>query len=323
MVDMKSIKTGVIGIGSMGRNHARVFSEISDLVAVSDLNEKEGNKIATQFGSKYYKDYTEMLQEVDAVTIAVPTIYHKLVAEEVSSHGVHMLIEKPLASTPKDAEAIISFAKDNDVILGVGHIERHNPVVTYSKEAIDNDEWGDIIAMSSKRVSNYPNRISDVGVIFDLGVHDLDILCYLSSSQVSSVFAVGGKYRNEKDEDHANIMLEFNNGIKTMSEISWLSPMKVRELTLTCSKAYVVINYATQEIEVLKSKFTNLDEGNLFNINQEIESQKIEIAKKEPLKIELENFLFSIETKSSPLVSGEDGLRAVKLAEEATNLLKI
>ena len=290
------IKTGVIGIGSMGRNHARVFSEISDLVAVSDLNEKEGNRIATQFGAKYYKDYTEMLQEVDAVTIAVPTVYHKLVAEEVSSNGVHMLIEKPLASKPSEAEEIISFAEKNNVILAVGHIERHNPVIKYSKNIIDSGEWGDIIAMSSKRVSNFPDRISDVGVIFDLGVHDLDILCYLSNSEVSSIFAVGGKYQNKNDEDHANILLEFKNGIKSMSEISWLSPMKIRELTLTCSKAYVVINYATQEIEVLKSKFTNLDEGNLFNINQEIESQKIEIAKKEPLKIELENFLFSIET---------------------------
>ncbi len=316
------IKTGVIGIGSMGRNHARVYSEISNLVAVSDLNEEEGNKIATQFGAKYYKNYSEMLQEVDAVTIAVPTVFHRDVAEVVASKGVHMLIEKPLASTPKEAEAIISFAKENNIILGVGHIERHNPVVTYSKNAIENNEWGDIIAMSSKRVSNYPDRISDVGVIFDLGVHDLDILCYLSSGQTSSVFAVGGKYRNEKDEDHANIILEFDNGIKTMSEISWLSPMKVRELTLTCSKAYVVLNYATQEIEVLKSKFTNLDRGNLFSVNQEIESQKIEIAKKEPLKLELEDFLTSIKNNSTPLVSGEDGLRAVKLAEEATNLLK-
>ena len=317
------IRTGVIGVGSMGRNHARIYSEMSSLVAVSDLDEIEGNKIAKKFGVKYYKDYTLMLEEVDAVTIAVPTIYHKSVAEKVASNGVHMLIEKPLASIPKEAEEIISIAKSKNIILGVGHIERHNPVITYSKNAIENGDWGDVIVMSSKRVSNYPDRISDVGVIFDLGVHDLDILCYLSNSEVSSIFAVGGKYRNEKDEDHANIMLEFNNGIKTMSEISWLSPMKVRELTLTCSKAYVIINYATQEIEVLKSKFTNLDIGNLFRINQEIESQKIDIAKKEPLKIEIENFLDSINSKSSPLVSGEDGLRAVKLAEEATRLLKI
>ena len=316
------IKTGVIGIGSMGRNHARIYSQISNLIGVSDLDEVEGRKIAQEFGVKYFKDYISMLDEVDAVSIAVPTASHMKVAMDVASRNVHILLEKPLALNFSECESIISHCKKNNVVLGVGHIERHNPVISYAKTALESGKWGDIIAMSSKRVSNFPARISDVGVIFDLGVHDLDILCYLANSDISSLYAIGGKYQNKDDEDHANILMEFDNGVKTMSEISWLSPMKVRELTLTCSKAFVVINYATQEVNVFKSKITNLNKSNLFNVNQEIELHKLDIAKKEPLKLELEDFLDAISTNSQPLVSGLDGLRAVSLAEKATEMLK-
>ena len=152
---MFDIKTGVIGVGSMGQNHARIYSEISDLVYVSDLDESQGIKVAEKLGTKYVTDYAKMLEHVDAVSIAVPTNLHKDVAERVAASGVHMLVEKPLAPNSSDATKIVKVAEDAKVILSVGHIERHNPSVKFLKSGMLNKRWGKVITISSKRVSKF------------------------------------------------------------------------------------------------------------------------------------------------------------------------
>ena len=144
------IKTGVIGVGSMGQNHARVYSEISNLVGVADPNEKQGRLIAERFGVKWYPDYTDLLKVVDAVTISVPTNFHLEVAISAAEAGVHILVEKPLSSNVRDAKKIIDYAKKNRVVLSVGHIERYNPAVAYVKEQINLGKFGKIITISSK-----------------------------------------------------------------------------------------------------------------------------------------------------------------------------
>ena len=308
---LKNIRTGVIGVGSMGQNHARIYSEISNLIAVSDVDKKQGLKISQRYSVDYFEDYTEMLNGVDAVTIAVPTIYHKEVIKVVAEAGVHILVEKPLAPSLSDANLILSYLKSSNIIFTVGHIERHNPVVRYAKEEIEKGKWGKIITMSSKRVSLLPERIKDVGVIFDLGIHDLDIIRYLSGSEVKSIKSLGGYSENKVMEDHASIIMEFKNGIKGMCEVSWLTPMKVRKLSITCSKAYVVLDFMEQTVDVFTSRFDSKDYSNINKIKSIVEQTRAEINKEEPLKLEIADFLNVVsnfdDKNLSPLVTGFDG----------------
>ena len=322
MLPNQKIKTGVIGVGLMGQNHARVYNEISDLVAVSDPNENQGKKVAERFGVTWYRDYRDMLSSVEAVTIAVPTLLHREIAENVAAAGIHLLVEKPLAGTVLDAQAIISSAKEANVVLAVGHIERHNPVVKFVKDAFEKGIWGDIVTMSTRRVSRYPSRVRDIGVIYDLAIHDLDIMRYLANSEVKKIYSLGGSMESlENKIDHASIILQFQNNILGYSESSWLTPMKIRELTLTFNKAYVVANYMSQEIEVYHSDIT-AESVDLYKINQNVNFQKISVEKKEPLKLELLNFINSIEGRDNILVTGNDGLEVVKLAQSVMEELE-
>jgi len=323
----ENIRTGVVGVGSMGQNHARIYNEVSNLVGVADPNEKQGRLIAERFGVKWFSDYNEMLEKVDAITVAVPTVLHREVAETAAKKGIHLLVEKPLAENVEDAKAIIAKTDVSSVVLSVGHVERHNPVIEYTKKAIDSGKWGDIISISSRRVSRYPERIKDVGVVFDLGIHDLDILRYLAGGEVSQLFALGGSLEYKNIEDHASVMLGFDNGIKSFCEISWLTPMKVRQTFLTCTKAYIILDYMDQTVSVLSSKYENIDQGNLFGTETSVKNEKAEVLKGEPLKNEIIDFLESITLnqkgiKSEPLVTGKDGLAAVVLAEKVLESLR-
>jgi len=307
------IKTGVIGVGSMGQNHARIYKEISNLVAVADPDEQQGRKVAKRLGVKWYKNYYDMLDEVDAVTIAVPTVMHREVAETVISFGVNLLVEKPLAENVADADEIISAAIVADVTLAVGHVERHNPVVAYAKRSIENREWGEMITMSSKRLSNYPKRIRDVGVILDLAVHDIDVMCYLIDCEVKDVLSMEGYKESQEYEDHATILLDFENQIKGICEVNWLTPLKVRKLSLTCTGAFIEIDFTNQLLTESSLESFDVNDENLYLSEQEVEYKTINIPKEEPLKRELTDFLKCIDLKQSPLVTGADGRRVIEL----------
>jgi len=315
------IRTGVIGVGLMGQNHARVYNEISNLVAVSDSNIANGQKIADKFGINFYADYREMLSEVDAVTIAVPTILHLDIAREVAAAGVDMLVEKPLSDNVDDAQEIVNIAEKAGITLAVGHIERHNPVINFAKKGIDNGDWGDLITLSSKRVSNYPHRIKDVGVVFDLAIHDLDIINYMTQSKVISLQAHGGSISDEGNIDHVSIILDFENGSNGIIEANWLTPMKVRELTLTCSKAYVKLDYMNQSVSIKRLDSLELKEQNMWNAKYDIVEEKPKINRYEPLKNELIDFLNSIKNSKEPMVTGVEGVESVKLAEWANKCI--
>lgn len=319
---LKAIKTGVIGVGSMGQNHARVFSEISNLIAVSDLNEVQGQTVASRFGVTYFKNYDDLLREVDAVSIAVPTQYHKMVSKKCAELGVSVLIEKPLAGNLKDAEEIVSHSIQFKNKLAVGHIERHNPVISYAKKAIDKGEWGEVISMSSKRVSKFPERIRDVGVIFDLAIHDLDILRYLANSDFKTVKAIGGSIEYPDKEDHVSALVHFENGISAICEASWLSPLKVRKLSLTCSKAYVELDYMEQSVKIFSSSINSDDNSNLWKLETEITEKTINLEREEPLKLELIDFLHTHLGDRNPLVDGESGIKAVEMAEIVAGQIK-
>ncbi|MCK4457389.1 MAG: Gfo/Idh/MocA family oxidoreductase [Thermoplasmata archaeon] len=307
------LRVGVIGVGSMGQNHARVFSEIADLVGVVDKDRETGKIAAERFNTESFENYEDLLKKgVDAVSIATPTALHYQVSKDAMEAGVHVLVEKPMCSTIEEAEKLVELAESAGLTLAVGHIERHNPVVDFAKKGIRDGRYGDVITISARRVSSLPTRIRDVGVILDLGIHDIDVMRYLLGSEVASVFASGGRIKHESFEDHANIMLSFENGTSGLVEVNWLTPMKVRRLSLTGLKNFVEIDYITQSIWISSSSLGRLDSFNLYRIPLEFDTRKITLEMREPLKNELTDFMDAIEKKRDPLISGRDGLGTLK-----------
>ena len=222
---MKNLRTAVIGVGAMGQHHARIYSEFINLIAVVDMNEKVGSSIARKFSTDYFSDYRSILDKVDAVTIAVPTNAHYEVAKDFIESKVNVLVEKPLAQDSLTASKIIDLAEKHNVVLSVGHIERHNEVIKYAKNQLLAGHWGEIRHISARRFSLFPARITDVGVIFDIGIHDIDILSHIAGHNPISVSATG-KSQSKEFEDHAILSLEFNDNCTGICETSWLSLVK-------------------------------------------------------------------------------------------------
>ncbi|MCK5560854.1 MAG: Gfo/Idh/MocA family oxidoreductase [Thermoplasmata archaeon] len=317
------VNVGVIGTGSMGQNHVRIYSEIADLFGIADANEEVINNLSTKFNVKGYTDYHELLAEDElvAVSIATPTVSHLEVGMAALEAGKHVLIEKPLTIDPQDSTKLIQAAKNNNLVLAVGHVERHNPVVGFTKNLLGNNKFGELISASSRRVSSFPARIKDVGVILDLGIHDIDVLRYLVGKEVKSIYALAGTAGPNSDlkfEDHANILLEFEGpkgSIPGFIEVNWLTPMKVRKVSLTCSENFVELDYITQSLEVSASTVMEFDVGDLYHVPQKYDIRKITVKQEEPLKNELLDFLKAVETGSIPLVTGEDAFMTLKIAE--------
>ncbi len=324
------LKVGVIGIGSMGQNHVRVLSEIANLAAVADANTVALKNIKKRYDVKTYTDYHELLEleEIDAISIATPTITHYEIGLAAIKAGKHLLLEKPFTSTIAEGQELIKAAADQKLTLAVGQIERYNPVVRFIKDMLQSKKFGDLISITSKRVSSYPPRVRDVGVILDLAIHDIDVMRYLVGTKVISVFSHAGITKienNGKYEDHANILLEFQGEdfeISGFVEVNWLTPMKVRKVSLTCSKKTVEFDYIDQSLEVSSSTIIDFDISNLYHLPQKYEIQKIAIKPEEPLKNELLDFLKSIESGKKPLVTGEEGLETLRVAQAAVESYK-
>jgi len=331
--EFQDIRTGVIGVGSMGSNHVRIYDKISNLIGVHDINEKRSRKIADWKDCKHYSSLGGLLGEVDAVSIAVPTYLHRTIAEQVAEAGVHMLVEKPLATTVADSQRIIDVSKEYNVVLGVGHTERYNPVVDYVLRSLKEHRLGKPITLLSTRVSNYPERVKDVGVILDLATHDIDVMCSLVGKKPESVYASGGRsLPNTGFEDHATIQLDFD-GITGTCIVNWLTPMKIRTLEIITTTNYVKLDYQKHEAEDYSSEFHDVDNRNLFQPPITVISHKISVArqpeddilmavKEEPLGIELTDFLGAISERREPLVTGSYGLIAVEVAVAALESLK-
>ncbi|MBN1539132.1 MAG: Gfo/Idh/MocA family oxidoreductase [Candidatus Thermoplasmatota archaeon] len=317
---MGMTRTAVIGVGSMGGNHARVLSQMSDLRAVCDSDTGRAREIAKKFSCNHYPSTEEMLrkEDIDAVVIANPTIYHLQEVEKCAARGINILVEKPIADTVENGQKILDVTSRAGVVLAVGMIERHNPIVKATREILDKGGLGQVVTISSKRVSSYPARITDVGVITDLGVHDIDVLRYLSSSEVTSVYALGGSVKAEGLIDHANILLEFQNGTKGIMELSWLTPMKIRSVRVTGLKAYAEMDYIDQELKISSSSVGKYDLSDSWRIPQNYEIRTMRVAMEEPLKRELQDFMDALrDPAAGPLVSGPDGLMDLTVAKAA------
>ena len=312
------MRVGVIGVGSMGQNHARILSEMGKLACVADTSPEAARRVGERYSVGRFTDYTELLKsDVDAVVVVTPTSTHEKVATDALRAGKHVLLEKPMSGDSKTLKRISDLAKRQKVVLAGGFTERHNPVVAFAKSSLEAGEYGDLITAATRRVSSLPTRIRDVGVIMDLGVHDIDVVQYVVGKTARSVYALGGKGKNTGFEDHANILIDFEGGTTGFVEVNWLTPMKVRKLALTCDKRFVEVDYMEQSALVCSSTFKPIETGNLFNVPLELDVRRIAIKKEEPLKRELNDFLMAAEKGGEPLVSGESAIKTLKIAEAA------
>ena len=303
---MRTVNVGVIGVGAMGYNHARVYYKLEEanLVAVSDVSERTLNKVAKKYDAKGFTDYEDLLKdpEIEVVSVCDPTTFHHDVVMEAIKHGKHVLVEKPIAFTLKEAEDMIAAAKEAGVILATGHVERFNPAVQKAKELIDNDVIGDIVSASAKRVGPFPPRIKDVGVTIDLAIHDLDVMNYLFDEDVIQVYGTMNSILEKCEfEDHAEIMINFKNESTGILEVNWLTPYKRRQIEITGTDGIISVDYIEQSIDVY-GKF----------------AQDIDIKHEEPLKEELRSFLNAVVNGTEPEITGEDGLKALKMVIAAT-----
>ena len=303
----------------MGRNHARVYSELSDLVAVCDADPARAKEVADRLGCDAYSDMDEFLKRsgVEALTVATPTIHHRGPVIKALEMGMDVLIEKPISDTVESAKEILSAADRSGRTLAVGMIERHNPIVKFTKELLDKGTIGDVIHISTKRVSSYPTRITDVGVVTDIAVHDIDAVRYLSGSEVGSVYALGGSVRTRSLIDHATILLELERGMQGSLEVSWLTPMKLREISITGTDGIADMDYMDQEVKVSKAEFGKIDYDNLWRIPINYGINRMRISPEEPLRKEIADFLGAIVEGRPPLVTGLDGLKDLEIAKAA------
>jgi UDP-N-acetylglucosamine 3-dehydrogenase len=312
------LRVGVVGVGSMGQNHVRVYREVAEVVGIADPDAAKGEELSRRFHVVRFDDHKALLGErPDAVSVATPTESHYAVARDFLEAGVHVLVEKPLCATPEEAEKLVGLAEKEGLVLAVGHIERHNPAVAYAKGALAEGRFGDLITISARRVSRFPDRVRDVGVILDLGIHEVDVQRHLVGSPVETVYAHAGRHRNERFEDYANILLRFENGVSGFAEVNWLTPMKVRKMTLTCERNFVELDYTNQSLLISSSTVIQYDPTNLYRLPLEYDVREVRLRRQEPLKRELTDFLEAVRTGGRPLVTGEDGLETLRILHAA------
>ncbi len=314
------INVAVIGLGNMGKHHARNYAQLEtvNLVAVCDLDADLAKNTAAKFNCKYFTDYRLMLDQenIKAVSIVVPTIYHKDVALYCFEKGLDILVEKPIAATIEDAQTIINAARLNNRILQIGHIERFNPAVKKLKEIIKAGRLGEVSSIIARRVGTVPVQVRDANVLIDLAVHDIDIINYLYDSQANYISGNLGKAIIEKREDYAEIFLKYGQR-SGFIQVNWITPIKIRNLSITGTKGYAELNYITQELTIYESNYTKeiVDEYGDYVIKFGLpDKTQIGIENTEPLYLELESFIYSVINHTTPLVTGEMGLHALEVA---------
>ena len=301
---LDGINVAVIGCGSWGRNHIRVYNDLekATLIAIADISEKATIEFKERYSIEWYTEPEKIFKrkDIDAISICTPTTTHADLAIQAIEAGKHVLIEKPMTNTIREAKYLINAARKHGVHLTVGFVERFNPAVTKAMNVISEGEIGDIILAHTRRVSRRPNRIGDVGVIKDLAIHDIDIIHHLFKAEEKTVFSSAGCIANDF-EDYANILVCYDDNKSAFIESNWLTPRKIRTLHITGTEGIIYIEYTSQKIVIENQKWMYQPFLNHC----------------EPLFRELESFVNSILIDAPPEVTGEDGLRALEISEAA------
>lgn len=303
----------IIGVGYLGRQHARIYSELDsvELVAVADKNADTAEAVAKEFRTTACTDYRRLIGKVTAVSLAVPTTEHASIGCELLSEGIDVLVEKPIASSLTEAEELIQTARTHQRILQVGHLERFNPAVRAASRVAHRPLFFEV-----HRLGVFTSRSLDIDVVFDLMIHDLDIVLDLVQSPVRAVSAVGLPILSHKI-DIANARIEFQNGCVANLTASRVSTEKVRKLRFFQPNEYVSLDYSRQDLVVLS---VQPGEGGAGPV---IVPRKIETARVEPLRAEIESFLKAVRNRTPPEVPPESSKRALELAQQVVGQIQL
>lgn len=315
------LKAAVIGVGSMGQHHARVYTALptTTLVGVADVNADRAEQVASTYGVRAYADYRRMLdtEDPDLVTVAVPTSLHEAVATRAMESGAHVLIEKPIAATIGEAERLIERAEDLERKMMVGHIVRFDPAIQALKKHLDDGELGRIFQIMCRRVGPFPARIRDVGVVIDLAPHDLDIMRFISGDEPVRVFAETQQEIHTAHEDLVTAVLHFRGGLTGVLEINWLTPTKVREVVLLGERGMFRVDSLTKDLFFYENAQANTEMWDALEVLKGVSEGRMvryPLRRYEPLKAELEAFATAVLEDEPVPVSGDDGLAALRLA---------
>jgi len=300
------VKVGVIGVGYLGRHHARIYSEIeeAELIAVVDIDKTKADALAKEYNCNAIYDYREIIDRVDALSIVTPTTTHYSIAYECLRAGKDLLIEKPITETVEEAEDLIKLSKEKGCIIQVGHLERFNPAILSAAELI-----AEPLFIESERMSPFLGRATDVDVTLDLMIHDIDIILSLIDVSVKDIKAVGAKVLTEKI-DVAKAWLDFENGCTALSTVSRLSPEKRRILKIFQKESYIAIDYQQSEIT------------RYYMSGEKMYSEVIRPEKKEPLKEELKDFLHCVKNRKRPRVSAKEGKNALGVVLKINEMIR-
>jgi UDP-N-acetylglucosamine 3-dehydrogenase len=314
------LRAAVVGVGEMGKNHARVYSELEtiDLVGVADPDPAVRDLVAARCHTRGYADYRKLVEveKPDVVSLVVPTRHHYAIACDLIEHGIHVLVEKPITETMEQGRALIRQAQARGVKLGVGHVERFNPAVIALKEHLDGGELGTPFQVAVRRIGGFPPRVRDIGVVLDLATHDLDVMRYLIGGQVVRVSAEITCASNSSREDILCGLLRFDDGVIGLLDVNWLSPTKIRSLTVNGQSGMFVVNYLSQDLEFYENVNARGTWESLQVFRGVAEGRMIRypISRREPLSLELQAFARSVLHDEPFPVSGADGLEALMLA---------
>ncbi|WP_254270990.1 Gfo/Idh/MocA family protein [Haloarcula marina] len=310
----ETLAAGVVGVGSMGRHHARVYNEIPgvELAGVADADEVAAAEVAAEY-STGFADIGELLEVVDLVSIAVPTRFHYDVAMQAIEAGVSVLIEKPFVRDPEDGRELIDRAREVGVQLQVGHIERFNPVVDVLDEVLADLEP---IAASARRLGPPVSRDVEDDVVMDLMIHDIDVICSLLDDDVAGVTAIGAS-----DGDYADAQIEFAGGTVCSLTASRITQERIRDLSVTTRECHIAVDFMDQSMRIYRHSDPSYQTNNGdVRYTQESIIERPSIESDEPLKRELRSFVDCVRTGSTPRITGEDGLRALAIAREISDI---
>jgi predicted dehydrogenase len=328
----KRLRVAVVGVGAFGRNHARVYAELpgADLVAVADLDPVAAREAAEKHGCRAVADAADLPADLDAVSVAVPTVHHAAVAVPLLRKGIACLVEKPFAASLADGEAMLEAAKAGGATLAAGHIERFNPAIT----AVDRNPLRPRF-LEVNRIAPFSFRSADVGVVLDLMIHDLDLILHLAGSEPERVDAVGVPVLTPF-EDIANARIEFRNGCVADVTASRVGTKTERKLRLFSEDAYMVLDFALRQgwtyrkspgltiekVMALKAGAKSLADLKGMVFGDLLKVEPVRIDEHEPLKAEIEAFLHAVRSRTRPVVSGEDGMRALRLAHQVMDRIR-
>jgi len=321
---LRRINVGVLGVGNMGKNHVRIYSQLSHLVNLVGIYDHDSCKrdiVCAEYNTKFFDSMEKLLDQVDAVSIAVPSSLHYSCAMKCFERGIHVLVEKPIALNQDQGASMVEASKKASVVLLVGHVERYNPAAQALKKMLLNEE---IVALDFRRLSPYDLRISDTDVIQDLMIHDIDVLNYLIGSPLVSLEAYGLKMKANHLIDHA-VAIGHTECNKIVSlTASRVTEQKVRKLFVTAKSTYIEMDYLERKLTISRrTDLCNYLSEKVINYRQESLMETVLVPNTEPLLAEIMDFINCINSKSMPIASGEAGLTALKVASEIQAKVKL